>query len=81
MESYTLYFIIDNSSTKIPPSNQTIFHNKALLTALHYFISVKTTFKVIPFPCLALMRIKFFGSFHHLVADVSEMEAVTIFQL
>jgi hypothetical protein len=71
MEFHTLHITINNSSTKISPSLQAVFHIKVRLTALDNLISAMTTFKVIKFPCL-LMRIKFFGSFHHLVADASE---------
>jgi len=46
-------------------------------SAFKGLISVTTTFKVIKFPCL-LMRIKFFRSFHHLVADASAWESPTL---
>jgi hypothetical protein len=77
MELHTLHITIYNSSTKIPPSLQAVFHIKVRLIALDHLISVTTTFKVIKFHCL-LMRIKFFGSFHHLVADASEWESLTL---
>jgi uncharacterized membrane protein len=77
MELHTLHIAINKSSAKIPPSLQAVFHIKVRLTALDHLISVTTTLKVIEFPRL-LMRIKFFRSYHHLVADAREWVSLTL---